>query len=116
MGGQAADYLDGAAGNDSILGVNATDEIVGGAGDDVIFGDEGGYHGHPTYGDDWILAGDGNDWIDGENGSDTVFGGAGDDVFITVDSAIDVLLGDGGRDSAAAVDAVDLLTSIEALV
>lgn len=68
--------LDGAGGNDIIIGGSGDDLLLGGAGDDVIFG------------------GDGDDFIGGESGDDTIYGGAGSDSLYG-DDGNDVLYGNG---------------------
>ncbi len=79
------DYVDGGAGNDTILGEDDDDTLVGGAGDDVI---DGGID------EDLILGGAGNDYLDGGDQEDTLVGGAGNDTLIGGDGADDMAGGD----------------------
>lgn len=68
----AATFLDGQAGHDSIFGSAGVDDITGGPGDDVMFGRNG---------NDRIYAADfsiGNDRSYGDGGSDTCTGDADD--------------------------------------
>lgn len=63
-GGGTHDYLDGEAGNDSIVGGRGMDTLYGGSGDDIIFG------------------GEEDDRINPGSGADTVYGGGGNDTVI----------------------------------
>lgn len=58
----AADYLDGGTGNDTILGGGGNDALIGGDGADVLSGDAGA------------------DLLIGGAGQDTIFGGSGNDI------------------------------------
>ena len=120
------DWLDGGAGDDTILGLGGADVIFGGAGNDFV---DGGANGDLVRGgadDDRIYGGLGNDQLegdagddllDGEWGTDLLRGGAGrdelyggggvgdrleggadDDVLYGSDDGADILLGEGGRD------------------
>lgn len=120
------DWLDGGAGDDTILGLGGADVVFGGAGNDVV---DGGVHGDLVHGgadDDRIYGGlggdqlegdDGDDLIDGEWGADLLRGNAGrdelyggggagdrleggadDDALYGSDDGADLLLGEGGRD------------------
>ena len=64
--------VDGAAGNDTIIGSRADDLLFGGADNDTLRGNAG------------------NDYLDGGVGVDIVAGGIGDDVYV-IDSALDVV-------------------------
>ena len=55
-------YIDGGAGNDTIIGSDANEEIVGGAGDDDLQG------------------GAGDDVLTDSQGTNTLSGGSGDDI------------------------------------
>jgi len=76
------DFVDGGAGNDTIMTGDDDDTILGGLGADVIDAGidddlvEGGA------GDDSIDGGEGNDTITGGEGNDTLFGNDGRDVFL----------------------------------
>jgi hypothetical protein len=80
-GSNAANLLDGQAGNDSILGLNGNDTLLGGNGNDTI---DGGGHNDVIDGganNDSLFGGSGNDTLYGGLGRDTMDGGAGFDVF-----------------------------------
>ena len=62
--------LQGALGNDTIIGGGKNDFLVGNDGNDNLKGNNG---------NDELLGGAGNDTITGGNGNDTMFGGSGSD-------------------------------------
>lgn len=101
--GDAAGYIDGAAGNDNITGGTGIDTIIGGAGNDTISG---------AGGNDIITGGDGNDQItEGVAGTASVDAGAGDDIVTfsgTVDST-DTLNGGAGTDTLV-INSTDVTT------
>lgn len=71
-GGAGNDTIDGAGGDDVLLGGDGNDSLIGGAGDDTVTGGRG---------NDVAMLGSGNDtfvWNPGD-GSDVVDGGAGTD-------------------------------------
>ena len=71
-GGAGNDTIDGGGGNDVLLGGDGNDLLIGGAGNDILTGGRG---------NDTILGGSGNDlviWNPGD-GSDVVEGGSGTD-------------------------------------
>ncbi|WP_166871279.1 putative Ig domain-containing protein [Massilia mucilaginosa] len=101
--GADSDYIDGGAGDDTLISSDGADRVLGGtgndrisgrAGDDVLEGNDGNdnidgdgttvtgllssvsdsIHGH-----DFVDGGAGNDTISGDGGSDVVFGGADND-------------------------------------
>lgn len=84
--GSGADFILGAAGNDS---------IQTGAGNDVIGTDWTLDLGASALGDDVIDAGDGNDRISDGLGANRLYGGAGDDVVTTTFSTAEAVGGDG---------------------
>jgi Ca2+-binding RTX toxin-like protein len=86
-----AAHLEGAAGNDTLIGGSGNDTIVGGNGKDLLLGGDG---------DDAIGGGTRRDSIKGEAGDDILGGGDGNDVFSGGEGA-DHLFGGRG------VDAVD---------
>jgi Ca2+-binding RTX toxin-like protein len=86
------DFVNGGAGNDT---------VVGGAGDIEIFGGEG---------DDSLTGGGGKSYIEGNNGNDTITGGASDN---TLDGGAgnDVIAGAGlGKNELFGRDGNDILT------
>lgn len=105
------DYVEGGAGNDTILTGDDADTIRGGAGDDVI--DAG-------IDDDDIIGGTGNDSIMGGAGDDTIVGALGDDTMIGGDGAdyMDGVVGDdlfsggGGADTMLGGQGRDTFTDI----
>ena len=74
-----SDRLNGAEGDDTIIGLAGNDTIDGNSGDDEIIGSRG---------NDSLYGKDGNDTIEGRQDNDRLFGGNGDDL----------LLGGQGRD------------------
>jgi len=110
----AADYLDGGAGNDTLIGDGGADEIYGDSGDDVLIGDANGVA-EEFHGADFLGGGDGNDRLFGYGKDDTLIGGAGDDLlegdssdvafdrhgndFLDGEEGADLLKGDGGADT-----------------
>lgn len=85
------------AGNDTIIGTDASEEFHAGAGDDFLDGRGGDDKLEGYSGNDVILAGDGNDEIDAGTGNDEVRGGAGDDVIIA-GFGDDLIFGEDGND------------------
>ena len=78
----AADVIDGGAGNDTIDGGGGADILIGGAGDDLLIG------------------GGGNDTVTGGIGNDTAVLGSGNDRFIwNPGDGSDVVEGQGGFDT-----------------
>lgn len=107
----AADTINGGAGNDLIYGNGGSDVIFGGAGRDTIYGGAGGdtiYGGasadDSADGADNLIGSEGNDVIYGNGGDDTLFGGTGivnptdsnDTIF--AGQGNDVIYGNGGND------------------
>ncbi|WP_223634125.1 Hint domain-containing protein [Rhodobacter sp. TJ_12] len=105
--------LDGAAGNDSIIGGSSHDLIRGGTGDDTIYsgmGQDTVYGGDGNdYIDDlsgvqtatwanYVDAGSGNDTVYTGGGSDTIYGGDGDDRLYG-EAGDDLIYGDAGNDT-----------------
>jgi hypothetical protein len=104
-GSDADNEFFGNAGNDSLYGGGGNDSLHGGAGADQLYGEAG------------------NDtFYGGEGGSvaiarDSVFGGDGDDFFFGFrDLGIDQIDGGDGFDTLSDYEALDILTSIEAIV
>jgi Ca2+-binding RTX toxin-like protein len=116
--------IEGAAGNDTMLGTSGDDVLNGGAGDDYLWGgvsqgDEakgsdlliGGVGDDHLYGgdhNDTLLGGEGNDFLDGGKNNDIVAGEGGNDILIGGHGA-DTLIGGGGNDLIAAGGAADLI-------
>ena len=77
----AADFIDGGSGNDTILGGGGADLLIGGTGDDVILGGTGADTVIGGLGADTVQGGDGNDLIHGDEAAYTPpnaqFGGSG---------------------------------------
>jgi Ca2+-binding RTX toxin-like protein len=99
-GDDVANQIDGAAGNDSLLGRGGADTLLGGAGADVL---DGGADDDRLYGGteaDRLSGGDGNDLLDAGAGNDTLLGGAG----------VDRLIGGAGNDSLTGGLEADFLT------
>ena len=93
----AAGYIDGGAGNDTITGGGLNDILIGGAGNDILHGDGGG---------DLLEGGTGNDTLYGELGNDVLTGGAGDDSLIG-GAGDDELTGGAGNDTINGGDGSD---------
>ncbi|SOB90168.1 Ca2+-binding RTX toxin-like protein [Rhodobacter sp. JA431] len=115
--------LDGAAGNDSIIGGSSHDLILGGTGDDTIYsglGNDTVYGGDGNdYIDDlsgvraetyanYVDAGTGNDTVFTGGGSDTIYGGAGDDQ-LHAEAGDDLVYGDAGNDTIDGGDGNDTI-------
>lgn len=81
--------LDGAAGNDSLIGTSSNDKLWGESGNDTLFGGDG---------DDKLAGSEGNDILRGGNGNDTLEGGVGNDG-LAGQVGNDSLLGGEGKDT-----------------
>jgi len=79
-------YVDGGAGNDSLMGNAGRDTLLGGIGDDYLGG---------GYNDDTLSGGDGNDFIDGGPGHDIVDAGRGSDTIYVSNDMVN--LGNDGE-------------------
>lgn len=95
FGTEAAEFIAGRDGDNSLFGGGGNDTILGdlndmgaATGNDVLFGGSG---------DDLIIGGGGNDTIGGEGGSDTLIGDAGNDVLLGGEGT-DILIGGSGSD------------------
>src|SRR5882672_5367281 len=78
-GGAGNDTIDGGDGNDTIIGGDGNDLLIGGDGDDVVIGGRGSDISRLGAGNDRIIwnKGDGSDTVDGQDGFDTLeFNGA----------------------------------------
>lgn len=94
---EAANLLEGEAGNDSLFGGAGQDRLLGGDGDDFLYGADGADILEGSIGHDWLIGGDGGDSLVGGAGADTLEGGGGDDRLILQD-ATDRLDGGDGYD------------------
>ncbi len=84
-------YVEGGAGNDTLIGGSGADDLDGGAGDDTLQGRDG---------DDLLKGGPGEDTIIGGRGADTMLGGVGSDQFPwNPGDGSDVIDGQGGVDT-----------------
>jgi Ca2+-binding RTX toxin-like protein len=96
-------FINGQAGNDTLVGSDYTDDITGGSGNDTIRAYDG---------NDLVDAGDGDDYVDGwvgddhitaGRGRDHILGGIGDDqIFAKDGTADDWLNGGPGEDHVSA--------------
>ncbi|WP_134188229.1 S8 family serine peptidase [Methylosinus sp. sav-2] len=86
-------FLDGAGGNDILIGGIADDAITGNTGDDYLDGGAG---------NDVLRGGDGSDLIYGNEGDDIVYGEGGDDILVggavSGPNGANMLEGDEGND------------------
>ena len=77
--GAGDDIVRGGIGEDTIIGGSGNDEIYGNEDDDSIVGDLGDDTVYGETGDDFVSGGAGNDSLEGNEGADTIVGGTGDD-------------------------------------
>ena len=96
IGGMMDDYLYGGNGNDRLRGGEGSDRLSGGNGDDALLGDKGNDFIYGDDGNDFIEGGDGADTINGGEGADTIFGDNQND---TSQGSADVIFAGGGNDS-----------------
>jgi Ca2+-binding RTX toxin-like protein len=115
-GSSVADWMDGFAGNDTLmagagddflLGRDGDDRLEGGDGDDILSGGNGNDQLFGGNDDDVMTGGAGNDLVNGDAGSDVVMGGSGDDT-INGGAGNDVILGDVGNDTYIASTGSDI--------
>lgn len=92
-------FLEGLAGNDTLIGESGQDSLYGGAGNDYLYGEAG---------NDVILGEDGNDWLFGGTGNDLMLGGAGID-FLYGEANDDILYGGQDSDNLLGGDGNDVL-------
>lgn len=78
----AAGYIDGGAGNDTIIGGLLDDILLGGTGNDAIQAGQGHDFLIGGWGNDFLSGQDGNDVLNGSDGNDVLNGGSGSDTFI----------------------------------
>jgi Ca2+-binding RTX toxin-like protein len=106
VGTDAAERIDGSAGNDTIVLLGGDDSSDGGAGDDTLRGGDG---------DDSLEGGDGDDLLEGGAGNDTLRGGYGDDIY-RIGSATATVIDAGGFDTAiVSASFIKLPAGIEAV-
>jgi Ca2+-binding RTX toxin-like protein len=106
--------LDGLAGNDVLFGTRLSDTLSGGEGDDTLNGGNG---------DDTLVGGLGKDSLIGSGGSDILNGGAGDDILdggtgadlYIVDSANDVIKGEGNIENPTIVNNITLVNALQVM-
>ena len=79
VAGAGEDTVRGGMGNDSILGNSGNDSIYGNEGDDTILGGAGNDSIYGETGNDYVSGGVGDDSLEGNEGADTIIGGAGND-------------------------------------
>lgn len=99
-GGVGNDLANGGAGNDSITGQAGNDILAGGLGNDTVTGGDGTDFVTGQEGDDSLDGGAANDTIRGHEGNDTLQGQAGDDLINGMEGD-DSILGGSGQDSIA---------------
>ncbi|WP_439598632.1 calcium-binding protein [Falsiroseomonas sp.] len=112
--GQTFGFLQGGAGNDTILGGAAGELLQGGSDQDSVAGGAGADTLSGEAGDDTLLGGEGDDLVVGGDGSDMMEGGAGWDILsyagagqaVTVDLATGQADGGATGDSFAGFEAV----------
>ena len=97
-GTSAADYLEGAGGNDRIYGFDGNDGLVAGFGNDLLDGGNGDDFVYGQSGADTLNGGDGNDFLYGGDGVDSLSGGNGEDQLDSGGGA-DTLAGGAGNDT-----------------
>jgi Ca2+-binding RTX toxin-like protein len=106
--------IEGADGNDKLVGQAGLDSLRGNAGDDTLTGGTGNDVLDGGTGKDVLNGGAGNDSLYGREGADVMIGGAGNDSY-HVDSTDDVVeeLANGGIDIIWTSVSMDLAANIE---
>lgn len=92
-------FLEGLAGNDTLIGESGQDSLYGGTGIDYLYGEAG---------NDVLLGDDGNDWLFGGTGNDLMLGGAGID-FLYGEANDDTFFGGQDSDNLFGGDGNDVL-------
>jgi Ca2+-binding RTX toxin-like protein len=82
-------YVDGGAGDDTIIGSQFNDDLRGGDGNDQLFGGLGNDVLTGGAGNDMLHGGAGDDTLTGGTGIDQLFGGEGNDTFVVASSGGD---------------------------
>ena len=90
--------LNGAGGNDNLVGGAKDDSLIGGASNDTLGGRDGSDRLVAGEGNDTLYGSNGNDSLDGGNNSDRLFGSNGDDL-LTGGSGDDTINGGQGADT-----------------
>ena len=115
IGGGGNDYLTsgdgndkafGEAGNDTLLGADGNDYLNGGADNDLIVGNGGADTLMGDAGDDYLNGGDGDDLVVGNDGTDTLLGDIGND-YLDGGAGPDTLFGNAGNDTVLGGDGED---------
>jgi Ca2+-binding RTX toxin-like protein len=96
-GGDGVDAIYGGEGDDVLAGRDGIDTIEGGPGDDAVAGDQGNDNIKGEAGDDTLDGGDGNDRIWGGPGNDVIAGREDNDT-LQGNGGDDVITGDNGDD------------------
>lgn len=107
-GADGNDLLIGSAQSDSLLGGNGNDTIACGSGNDSVLAEDGNDSVSGGFGTDSIDGGNGNDSISGDEANDMLFGGAGNDRLDGL-SGNDSLFGGDGADFLQGGDGNDFV-------
>jgi Ca2+-binding RTX toxin-like protein len=101
IGSNFSDDLRGGDGNDTLIGGAAADRLDGGAGNDLLIGQAQNDTLLGGDGDDTLVGGAGNDTLNGGNGKDVIDAGDGDDTIVIqgAQAQFDVILGGAGTDT-----------------
>ena len=89
------DFVEGGAGNDTIITGDDRDTIYGGDGDDSI---------RPGIDDDLVYGGGGNDFIDDIQGADSIYGGDGNDTILAGTDTFSDYVGDDPKNAPGESD------------
>jgi len=100
--------LDGAGGNDTLIGSPGDDSLIGGADNDLLQGGDGNDDLLGSAGNDNLQGQGGNDNLLGNSGNDLIDGGAGND-FANGGSGIDTIGGGADNDVLNGGDDADLI-------
>jgi Ca2+-binding RTX toxin-like protein len=107
VGGDASDRLDGIDGADTLRGRRGNDILRGDDGADRALGGAGNDRFHSGAGNDVSVGGPGDDDITGGRGADTIYGRAGNDTMHLTDGEVDDTYCGGGADVASDRDPID---------
>jgi Ca2+-binding RTX toxin-like protein len=110
-------FLDGGAGNDSLVGGLGNDTLTGGTGNDSLTGNLGDDTLTGGNGKDTLRGGDGDDLLSGNFGADVIDGGADDDHLLELTGSTPAktitLTNSTLRRQEGAMDETDTLASIQ---